>query len=118
MAKNENIPNINRQFADNSSKKYFHEISPKSFPKDFRWFSNFPKIDRKLTENFPKNSRSRVLWKHLPKFYNFPKFSETFETILVNVRCLFCLAAEFIKQDGATCLMISQSNCKKAGQDE
>ena len=31
----------------------------------------------------------------------FPKFSENFETILVNVRCQFCLAAEFIGQDGA-----------------
>ena len=52
--------------------------------------------------------------KAFPEFYNFPKFSENFETILVNVRCQFCLAAEFIGQDSA----ISQSNCKKAGQDE
>ena len=35
-----------------------------------------------------------------PEFYNFPKFSKNFETILVNVRCQFCLAAEFIGQDG------------------
>ena len=39
--------------------------------------------------------------KHLPEFYDFPKFSENFETILVNMRFQFCLAAESIGQDGA-----------------
>ena len=36
-----------------------------------------------------------------PEFYNFPKFSENFETtILINVRFQFCLAAESVGQDG------------------
>ena len=39
--------------------------------------------------------------KDFPEFYKFTKFSENFETILVNVRCQICLAAEFIGQDGA-----------------
>ena len=30
----------------------------------------------------------------------FAEFSKNFETILVNVRCQFCLAAELIQQDG------------------
>ena len=34
------------------------------------------------------------------EFYNFPKFSKNFETILVNMRCQFCLGAELIQQDG------------------
>ena len=50
MAKNENIPNINRQFADNSSKKYFHEISPKSFPQGLPLMFEFP-------ENWSKTNR-------------------------------------------------------------
>ena len=39
--------------------------------------------------------------KHFPEFYNFLKFSENFEKMLVNVQWQFCLAAEFIGQDGA-----------------
>ena len=38
---------------------------------------------------------------HFPEFYSFPKFSDYFEKILVNVRCQFSLADEFIGQDGA-----------------
>ena len=38
---------------------------------------------------------------HFPEIYSFPKFSENFEEMLVNVRCQFCLAAQFIGQDGA-----------------
>ena len=75
-------------------------ISKIIFPRVFV-FSNFTKIVRRLTENFPKNNFSRVLSKHFPEFYIFPKFSEKFETILVNVRFLFCFGAEFIGQDGA-----------------
>ena len=58
-------------------------------------------IFRKLTEDFPKNNRSRVLSETFPEFYNFPKFSENFASILVNVRFQFCLAAESIGQDVA-----------------
>ena len=36
-----------------------------------------------------------------PEFYNFPKFSENFETVLVNVHCQFCLTAELIQHKGA-----------------
>ena len=39
--------------------------------------------------------------KYFSEFYNFPKFSENFETILVNVRFQLWLAAESIGQDGA-----------------
>ena len=39
--------------------------------------------------------------KHFTEFYNFPTFSENSETILVNVRFQFCLAAESIGQDDA-----------------
>ena len=67
----------------------------------FCWFSNFRKIVGKFTENFPKNNRSRVSSEAFPEFYNFPKISENFESILVNVRFQFCLAAESIGQDGA-----------------
>ena len=60
-------------------------------------------IFRKLSENvwFPKNNRSRVLSEAFSEFYKFPKFSEKLESILVNVRFQFCLAAESIGQDGA-----------------
>ena len=47
-----------------------------------------PKIFRTFLENFPE-------------FYNFAKFSENLEVILVNVHFQFCLAAESIGQDGA-----------------
>ena len=93
---------IFRAFTDNLSTTFrkiiFHEISPKSFSQDFLViFKFFPK----LTENFPKRNRSHVLSKYFSEFYNFPKFSENFETILVNRRFEFCLAAESIGQDGA-----------------
>ena len=55
---------------------------------------NLPGIFRKIISE-------ELYQKHLPEFYNFPKFSENFETILVEVRFQFCLAAEYIGQDGA-----------------
>ena len=56
-----------------------------------------------LCGNHPtlENNCSRVLSEAFLEFYNFPKFSENFESILVNVRFQFCLAAEYIGQDGA-----------------
>ena len=53
--KKENTPNIHRQYADNSSIKYFfHEISPKSlfqgFPLIFKFPENFPKTNREFSE--------------------------------------------------------------------
>ena len=78
-------------------------------------------IFRKLSENSPRIFRKIIAQefyqKHFPEFYNFPKFSENFETILVDVRFQFCLAAESIGQDGAH-LPDDQPNCEKAGQDE
>ena len=59
------------------------------------------KFPENLTRIFRKIIAQEFYEKHFPEFYNFPKFSENFETILVNVRYLFCLAAEFIGQDGA-----------------
>ena len=56
---------------------------------------NIPNIHRQVADNFSKNQ------KHFPKFDNLPKFSKNFETILLNVRFQFCLAAESIGQDGA-----------------
>ena len=50
---------ICRQFP----KIIFHEISLKSFFQGFVDFQIFKKIDRKLTENFLRNYRPRVLSK-------------------------------------------------------
>ena len=56
MAKNENeyIPNIHLQFTDNSPKKYFHEISPKSLSKRFlsilKFSENCSKTHREFSE--------------------------------------------------------------------
>ena len=61
--KNENIPNIHRQFADNFLKNIFHEISLKSFSQGFLLISDFSTIVPKLAENFPEKNRSRVLSK-------------------------------------------------------
>ena len=62
-------------------------------------------IFQKLSETSPRTFRKIIAQefyqKHLPEFYNFPKFSKTFETIFVDVRFQFCLAAESIGQDGA-----------------
>ena len=64
------------------------------FSVDFQGF-------RKLTDNFRKIIAHELYEKHFPEFHNFPKFSENFDTILVNVRCQFYLAAESIGQDSA-----------------
>ena len=85
--RNENIPNIHRQFADNSQKNVFHEISAKScsqgFLLIFKFSGNCPKTHREFPEKIIAHEFNQ---KHFPEFYNFPGFSESFETILVNVR--------------------------------
>ena len=61
--KNENIPNIDRQFADNSPKKIF-------FTKLVQ--NHFPKFAKKFSENPPRIIRkncSRVLSKPFLEFY-------------------------------------------------
>ena len=78
-------------------------------------------IFRKLSENSPRIFRKIIaeeFHQHFPEFYNFRKLSENFETILVDVRFQFCLAAESSGRMPLSCPMISQSNCEKAGQDE
>ena len=92
----ENLPTI-------FPKIIFHEISPKlfftklvqnHFPKVFCRFSNFPRIVGKIIVH-------EFYRKHFPEFHNFSKFSENFETILINVHFQFCSAVESIGQDGA-----------------
>ena len=56
--------------------------------------------------------------KHFLEFNNYPKFSENFEPILVNVRFQFCLAAESVGQDGAILHDDQPIKLQKAGQDE
>ena len=90
----DNLPTIFRKII-------FHEINPKSFSEGFLTVFKFP-------ENFPKTYREypekiiaqKFYQKHFHEFYNFPKFSENFVTILVNMRFQFCLAAKSIRQDG------------------
>ena len=81
---------IFRTFTDNLPtifrKIIFHEISLKSFSQGFLLISNFPTIIRKLTENFSEKLAHEFYKKHFPEFNNLPKFSENFETILLNVR--------------------------------
>ena len=79
--------------------------------KIFRTFTqNLPTISEKfffLTktyQEFPEALITHEFYKtqkRFPEFYNFLKFSENLETILVDVRFQFCLAAESIWQDGA-----------------
>ena len=92
-----------------------HEIDPKSFsqgfPLIFKFSENSPRISREIMAH-------EFHQKHFPEFYNFLKFSDNFETILVIVRFQFRFATESIGQNGTILPMISQSNCEKAGQDE
>ena len=49
----------------------FHKLVQHHFPKTFCRFSNFLKIVRKLTKNFPRNTHE-FYQKQLAEFYNFP----------------------------------------------
>ena len=81
----ENLPTIFRKII-------FREISPKSFSR------GFPLIF-KFSENCPKTYRELPEELITREFYR-KRFPEL-ETILVDVRFQFCLAAESIGQDGA-----------------
>ena len=81
---------IFRTFTDNLptvlKKISFTKLDQNHFPKvsvDFQIF-------RKLSENSPRIFRKIIAQefyqKHFPEFNNFPKFSENFETILVDLR--------------------------------
>ena len=99
--KNENVPNIHREFANEFSKNYFSRNQSKII---FLRFSVDFQIFRELSENSPRISREIIAHgfyqQHFPEFHNFPKFSENFETILINVHFQFCLAVESVGQDG------------------
>ena len=79
----------------------FSRNSPKSFSLGvlliYRFSENCPKTHRE----FRKIIVHEFYQKHFPEFHKFPKFSENFETILINVHFQFCLAVESIGQDGA-----------------
>ena len=114
MAKkhSEHLPRICRQL---SEKLFLAKLVKNRFPKVFKFSENCPNT----CQEFPKELIAHEFYqKHFHEFYNFPKFSVNLETILVNVRFQFCLAAESIGQDGAILSNDHQSNCEKAGQDE
>ena len=98
---NENIPKIRREFPDNFRKIIFYEISPKSFSQGFllifKFSENCPKTNQEISRKIIVHEFHQ---KYFPEFYNFLKFSENFETTLVNVPFQFCLATESIGQDG------------------
>ena len=66
----QNILNIYREFATVFWKLIFHKLVQNHFPKIFCAFSDFLKIVRKLTKNFPKNTH-KFYQKYLAEFYNF-----------------------------------------------
>ena len=80
----ENLPTIFRKFI-------FQEASPKSFPQGvlliFKFSENCPKTHREFSEKLSLTSFIKSIF---PEFYNVPKFSENFETILANVLFQFC----------------------------
>ena len=92
-SRNENIPKIHREFADNFWEKlFFTKLVQNHRSKVLCWFSSFPKIVRKLTEKFPKLIAHEFYQKHFSEFYNFPTIFENFETSSVNVRFQSSLA--------------------------
>ena len=115
--KNENIPNINRQFADNSPKIFFKKLVQNHFPKVV--FDS--QIFRKLSENSPRILRKIIAHEFIksifPSFIIFRSFPRLRQ---------FCQTSVFsfvwqLNPSGSmelSCSMISQSNCAKAGQDE
>ena len=93
-------PNIYPVFADNFPKIFFHEISPKSFPQSFLLIFTFSENLPKPHREFPEKIIIHEFYQNnFPEFDNFPRFSANFETILVNARFQFCLAAESIGKD-------------------
>ena len=81
------------------NKQFIICLSPKSFSQGFLLIFKFSENCPKTHQKFPeKNIAHELYQKQFPEFFNFPKFSENSETIMVNVRFQFCLAAESIVQ--------------------
>ena len=64
-------------------------------------FQIFRKLSKKSPRIFRKIIAQELYQKHFPEFYNFSKFSDNFEKILVDVRFQFCSATESVRQDDA-----------------
>ena len=97
---NESTPKIHREFSDNFPKKlFFMKLVQNHFPRVFCSYSNFPKIVRKLTEDFPKNNRSRVSSK---VFSRVLQLSEVFREFWDNFgqRAFSVLFSSWIHQAG------------------
>ena len=114
---------IFRTFTDNLptilGKNVFHEIRPKSFSQGFLLiFKFFQKLSENSGRIFRKIIAQEFHEKYFSEFYNFPKFSENFETILVDVRFQFIWQLNPSGKMALSYPMISQSNCEKAGQDD
>ena len=90
----ENLPTI-------FQKIILHEISPKLFPQNFLLIFKFSKNCPKTHREFPeKISLTSFIKTSFPSLITYEVF-RNFETILVNVRFQFCLAAESMGQDDA-----------------
>ena len=94
----ENLPTIFRK------NYFFTKLVQNHFPKVFVDFQIF----RELSKQSPRISRKIIAQefyqKHFSEFHNFPKSSENFKTMLINVHFQFCLTVESIRQDGAILL--------------
>ena len=71
------------------------------FPRFSVEFQVFRKLSENSQRSFQKIITHELYQRNFPDFCSFLKFSENFETILVNIHFQFCLAAESIGQDGA-----------------
>ena len=90
-----------RTFTDSLPKNlFFCEISPESFSQGFLLIFKFSKSCPKIHREFPEKLIDHRFYLRF-SFSRVAKFSENFETILVNVHFQFCLAAESIGQDVA-----------------
>ena len=95
-----------RTFTENLPTTFRKIIFSRNYAKIiFLRFSVDFQIFRELPEKSPRISRKIIAHefyeRHFPECHNFPKFSDNFETILINVHFQFCLAAESIGPDGA-----------------
>ena len=72
----------------------FREISPKSFSQGFLLIFKFSENCQKNYRELHEELITHELYQtRFPEFYNFPKFSENLETILVYVRFQFLFSS-------------------------